>query len=336
MVKWSANSHESLESAEKELIALSGVEIEPMRIYFDVPESFSIFCLKCGDPSNPPMFLLHGYLGTSIIFYKLLKHLTSRYYVYCLDLMGMGRSSRPEFVAKTPEEAEHFFIIPLELCRDKLGVDKMVLAGHSFGGYIAGCYTESFPSRVHKLVLISSIGVPRPPGDVSPEEWSRSLNWKFRGFMKFARYLMKKNITPASILRKFGPFSGRLIRGYLKRRWSGVPEEDLEHLKVYLEQVNLYPGSGEFALAQLFVEGAFAIKPLYERIACTPTVFIYGDRDWMDPVGAEMNSKVNQCQVICEIISRSGHHMYIDNPEELGDKMIQALDRLEQPIAVTH
>ena len=58
-----------------------------------------------------------------------------------------------------------------------------------------------------------------------------------------------------------------------------MSDEELDHLEVYLEQVNLYPGSGEYALKELFVEGAFAIRPLYNRISNTPVVFVYGDRD---------------------------------------------------------
>ena len=49
----------------------------------------------------------------------------------------------------------------------------------------------------------------------------------------------------------------------------------------------------------------------------------------MDPVGAEMNSRHNSCAVLCEIISNSGHHMYVDNPTELAEKLISALNRLK-------
>ena len=330
MVKWSQLSHERLEEAENSLIQLSGVPMDPMRIYLDDPESYSIFCLKCGSPSNPPLILLHGYLGTSIIFYKILKELSQHYMVYCLDLMGMGRSSRPHFAAETREEAELFFIEPLEQCREKLGLEKIVLAGHSFGGYVAGCYTESYSSRVSKLVLISSIGVPTPPNGLTPKKWSKTIDWKFRLFMRFAKYMMKKDITPASILRMLGPFSEGLVRKYMVRRWNNVPVEELNHLEAYVEQVNLYPGSGEFAFKDLFAEGGFALKPLHDRITNTPVVFIYGDRDWMDPEGAVMNSKHNRCEVIREIISESGHHMYIENPSELVQKMVAALGRLRE------
>ena len=37
----------------------------------------------------------------------------------------------------------------------------MVLAGHSFGGYIAGCYAQKYSSRVVFLYMISPVGVGR-------------------------------------------------------------------------------------------------------------------------------------------------------------------------------
>lgn len=313
-----------LEDAEKELIELSGVPIESERIYMENLDGYSIFCLKFVQEGKPPLVILHGYCGTSIIFYKMFKHMSEHYSIYCLDLMGMGRSSRPNFTAKGREETELFFVIPIEVCRAKLGIEKMTLMGHSFGGYIAGCYTENFPERVEKLVLMSSIGIPHPP-DGDPKEWAKKLNWKFRTIVKLARYLMKKDFTPPSILRKLGSFGKRFVRKYLKKRWKTIPDNELDHLETYLFQVNTYPGSGEFALKELFVEGGFAIKPLCERITKTPTVYIYGDRDWMDPIGAVMNAELNECKVISETISRSGHHMYIDNPTELSEKLIQAL-----------
>ena len=321
--------NDALEAAERELIRMSGVPFESERIYLEESEGFSVFCLKYVQIDKPPLVLIHGYLGTSIIFYKLFQSLAKEFSVYCLDLMGMGRSSRPEFSAKGREETELFFVLPIEVCRVKLGLNKMILAGHSFGGYISGCYAEHFPEHVEKLVLISSIGIPHPPGGCA-KEWAKSLNWKFRTFMRLGRYLIKKNVTPAAVLRKLGSYGTRFVRKYLKRRWRTIPDNELEHLEKYLYIVNTYPGSGEFALKELFVEGGFALKPLCERIKQTPTVFVYGDRDWMDPEGANMNSNYNQCKVVREFISKSGHHMYIDNPEELVSKLISALNELDE------
>lgn len=324
-----AKLDEELEEAERELIKMSGVPFESERIYLEESEGFSVFCLKYVQSDKPPFVLIHGYLGTSIIFYKLFQSLAKDFSVYCLDLMGMGRSSRPEFTAKGREETELFFVLPIEVCRIKLGINKMTLAGHSFGGYISGCYTEHFPENVEKLILISSIGIPNPPGGCA-KEWSKSLSWKFRTLIKIARYFIKKNVTPAAVLRKLGKFGTRFVRKYLKKRWRTIPDDELVHLEKYLHTVNTYPGSGEYALKELFVEGGFAVKPLCERIKQTPTVYVYGDRDWMDPEGGNMNSNYNQCKVVTEFISKSGHHMYIDNPEELVSKLIRALKELDE------
>ena len=45
---------------------------------------------------------------------------------------------------------------------------------------------------------------------------------------------------------------------------------------------------------------------------------------------AASDAEENNCTVITETISNSGHHMYVDNPKELADKMIDTLRRLKQ------
>lgn len=39
-------------------------------------------------------------------------------------------------------------------------VDKMVLCGHSLGGYLSVCYAEKYPQRIDKLVLASPVRFP--------------------------------------------------------------------------------------------------------------------------------------------------------------------------------
>ena len=43
--------------------------------------------------------LVHGYGGSGLIFYKIIKALASHFDVYLLDIIGMGASSRPKFEA---------------------------------------------------------------------------------------------------------------------------------------------------------------------------------------------------------------------------------------------
>ena len=86
----------------------------------------------------------------------------------------MGLSSRPSShllssPAKAPvparvARAEHFFISSLESWRQSVGVDKLVLVGHSLGGYLASAYAVRYPNNVSGLVLVSPAGIPHGEG----------------------------------------------------------------------------------------------------------------------------------------------------------------------------
>lgn len=73
-----------------------------------------MFYTDCGEQNDEVLIMIHGLCGTSLLFYKILKRLTQKYHVICIDIMGMGRCSRPKFCAKTRQEAEDFFTDAVE------------------------------------------------------------------------------------------------------------------------------------------------------------------------------------------------------------------------------
>ena len=75
-------------------------------------------------------------------------------------------AGRPPFPAKTREDAEEFFLSGLQRWRETMQVDKMILVGHSLGGYLAASYALQYPQHVQHLVLVCPAGVvsPVPPG----------------------------------------------------------------------------------------------------------------------------------------------------------------------------
>ena len=80
-------------------------------------------------------------------------------------------------------------------------------------------------------------------------------------------------------------------------------------------------GSGEFALAAILSPGAFARRPLFRRLAGLkmPTVFIYGEQDWMDYRAAEKAKQFMNVPTKVIRIPEGGHHMYLDNPEPFNE-----------------
>lgn len=185
MVKWSRYSPEILDASENELIRLSGIEITKRNVC--IGRATFLHCLTCGNPENPPMILLHGYCGSGLIFFKILKKLTEKYRIYIVDHLGMGRSSRPEFTANSLEAAEEFFVESLELFRQIEGIERFVLVGHSFGGYISGCYVLKYPERVEKVLYLSPVGFGHKPKEF---DFYKELegDWKLRFVQKFMMF----------------------------------------------------------------------------------------------------------------------------------------------------
>lgn len=43
-----------------------------------------------------------------------------------------------------------------------MALDKVVLVGHSMGGYLAACYALKHPEHVQHLILVCPAGIVRP------------------------------------------------------------------------------------------------------------------------------------------------------------------------------
>jgi pimeloyl-ACP methyl ester carboxylesterase len=319
---WSRFSPKKLDKLENELEEFSGIQLK--RRLVEVGSGNFMYCLNCGDPNKTPMILMHGYCGAGMIFYKILKTLSENYFLYIVDHLGMGRSSRPTFRAKSTYEAENFFVEALEELRKELKLKKFILAGHSLGGYISGCYCLRYPKRVLALLMLSPGGVAEKPVDSNhPSVWSSG--W----VNKFLLFFWLQHISLIEIMRKFGPFSGKIMKNYMRGRYE-LPNDEIDVIEEYLEQINLMPGSGEHAVHYILDFELWPYSPLCRRLPDlkVPIAFFYGDRDWMVADGGLKTKERSDGMVLIYTISNSDHHMYWDNPEELKTAMIDALKKM--------
>jgi cardiolipin-specific phospholipase len=329
MSNWCRFSPEILDRTENRLIELSGTVVTRKRISIGCGNY--LFYLVCGDESKPVMILLHGYCGSGIIFYRILKELSEHFHVFLVDMLGMGRSSRPEWTADTLEEAEDFFVESIEAFRKAVKINRFILAGHSFGGYVAGCYSLKYPEHVIQLLLLSPVGIPEKPSGFNFISSLKSRPWAFRAIWKTIAFLWVRNITPGSLLRKAGPLSGKLIKVYTDRKLITLPPEEKELIERYLEQINLLPGSGEYGLIHVLEPGAWARYPLCNRLPQLniPMAFIYGDRDWMPASGGYTVAERARVPVLVKIIKDSDHHLYWDNSKDFVKELIESVYDLE-------
>ena len=132
---------------------------------------------RIGEEADQNLVMLHGYGAGLGFFYKNFEGLSriKGWKVYALDLLGMGRSSRPPFRIHSKDrqqsitEAENWFIDALEEWRVQRKIDRFTLLGHSLGGYMAVAYALKYPGHLNKLVLASPVGIPEDPHAVNAE-----------------------------------------------------------------------------------------------------------------------------------------------------------------------
>ncbi|GAB3398704.1 alpha/beta fold hydrolase [Amycolatopsis echigonensis] len=115
--------------------------------------------------SGDPVLLIHG-SGPGVSAWAnwrlALPELAKRHRVLAPDVLGFGYTERPEAAVYDAES----WLDHLVGFLDALGLDRVSVVGNSFGGSLALRLATRCPDRVHRLVLMGSVGVhfPITPG----------------------------------------------------------------------------------------------------------------------------------------------------------------------------
>jgi pimeloyl-ACP methyl ester carboxylesterase len=97
------------------------------------------------------LVLIHGYMASSEIWELLVVRLNEKFKIITPDLPGHGSSESfsdlftMEFMAEI-----------INSILDKEEIQKISIAGHSMGGYVALAFAELFPGKTENLILINS------------------------------------------------------------------------------------------------------------------------------------------------------------------------------------
>ena len=211
-------------------------------------------------PADQNLVILHGYGAGLGFFYKNFEPLSrhSGWQLYALDLLGMGRSSRPPFKlqSKTREkqitEAEDWFIDSLEEWRIKKNIDRFTLLGHSMGGYMAVAYALKYPGRLNKLILASPVGIPEDPYAVKadmPEPADSTMANEFTQDQETESVAANGSATPRSDNNNFLNARKKAEKAQQAENPNRIPSESpaprkpLSKWLTYLWDANISPFS---------------------------------------------------------------------------------------------
>ncbi|XP_071957716.1 (Lyso)-N-acylphosphatidylethanolamine lipase-like [Antedon mediterranea] len=317
---WVRTSNEMLNKSEQQILRLLKNKYKTWFVTTKNGDKIrTIYMNNTGREDLTPIVLVHGMAGAIGLWVQNLDALSNVRPVYAFDLLGFGRSTRRKFPAYA-EDVEREFVGSIEQWREEVGLDKMILIGHSLGGFITYAYAIRYPERIKHLVPVDPWGFPERDEE-NEDTRQNSLLFRVVGTLALT-------FNPLSGLRAAGPFGQYLVsrmRPDLDRKFASVDSQNT--VTKYIYHCNAQRPSGEEAFKFLQSRIAFAQNPMIQRITqldkSVPITMLYGSKSWMDSeIGQVVKNLRNESQVTIKIVQGAGHHVYADKPDSFN-KIVQ-------------
>jgi len=150
-----------------------------------------------------PVVFLHGNPTSSYLWRNVIPHVSGAARCIAPDLIGMGRSAKPDIDYRFFEHARY-----LEAFIEALGLGDVVLVLHDWGSGLGFDWARRHADRVRGLAIMEAILMPVPSWDVFPEG-AREMFQAFRtpevGWDLIAKQnVFVEQVLPGSVVRKLG------------------------------------------------------------------------------------------------------------------------------------
>ena len=250
--------------------------------------------IRAGPDGAPPLVMLHGKTNSSTMWLDHLPVLTERHRVYLVDTVGDLNKSVPARMLRTTDDITEW----LDATLDALAIDRVAIAGLSYGAFMATTYAIARPARVERLVIMSPAGVfsAARPSWVARAIYVHMIRPRRELALRFAN----SGFMPDTVRRMSQLPYAKVVEQYL----VGVPAFKMARdamPKVYKADVL----------------GAITMPTL---------VMIGEDETVCDGPKSAARARERLPGARVELVSRSNHMMNVDQPEIVGALLKGFLD----------
>lgn len=278
----------------------------------------SIYYVQAGKPhpQRPPLLLVHGFGASTDHWRKNISQLCEDFHVFAIDLLGFGRSAKPNLEYSGDLWRDQLY----EFITEVIG-QPAVLAGNSLGGYTCLCVAAQRPDAAAGVVLLNSAGPfsqeqpnvesepiqseVQPPKQ--PDSWQKFLGdttkWIFG--QPLARFLLFQYIRQPWVIRQ------TLEKVYLDK--SAITDQLVEEIS----RPACDPGAAEVFASVFSTPQGEKVDVLLKQLTC-PLLLLWGEADpWMN--ARERSPKFRQyCPQLQEYFLRAGHCPHDEVPEQVN------------------
>jgi pimeloyl-ACP methyl ester carboxylesterase len=124
-------------------------EVDGVRVHYQ----------EAGQSDAPAMILIHGFAASNLVWSKVLLEIAENgFRVIAPDLLGYGYSDKPRQFDYTILRQAQMVVSLMK----RLGIERGVVIGSSYGGAIAATIALDHPELVEKLILIGAVTNNKP------------------------------------------------------------------------------------------------------------------------------------------------------------------------------
>ncbi|MCA2640317.1 MULTISPECIES: alpha/beta fold hydrolase [unclassified Microcystis] len=248
---------------------------------------------------KPPLLLVHGFGASTDHWRKNVSGLASEWEVWAIDLLGFGRSAKPDIVysGNLWQQQLNDFI------KEVVG-QPTVLAGNSLGGYASLCVAANHSENVRGLILLNSAG---PFSDTESNRQPNLAQKLLRSMLlqPWASYLLFLYTRQPKTIRK------TLEKVYLDR--SAITEQLIEDIR----RPSLDAGAAKVFASVFKSPRGENVDILLQKLSC-PLLMLWGEGDpWMNT--RERGAKFRQYYPsLTEYYLTAGHCPHDEIPTEVN------------------
>ncbi|MDX2231154.1 MAG: alpha/beta fold hydrolase [Leptolyngbyaceae cyanobacterium bins.349] len=265
-----------------------------------------IYYVKAGErrADRPPLLLIHGFGASTDHWRKNVAGLSQEFEVWAIDLLGFGRSAKPEwhYSGDVWRDQLHDFITEV------IG-RPAVLAGNSLGGYAALCVAAQRPQSAAGVVLINSAGpFTDMQGTTKPDPLRAVMGTVVRTLFQqdWASFLLFQYVRQRSLIRR------TLEKVYLDQ--AAVTDQLVE--EIYRPSCD--SGAPKVFASVFRTPQGEKVDVLLGQLTC-PLLMLWGEADpWIN--ARERGAKFRQYHPqLTEYYLRAGHCPHDEIPEQVNE-----------------
>lgn len=263
-----------------------------------------LFYQKFG--SGIPIIVLHGGPGLdqNYLLPQMLE-LAKDHEVIFYDQRGSGKSLETE-INSTYINFDQF-TKDLETLRNHLGLNKFVLLGHSWGGFLAMNYSVTYPEHIGALILLNTAPADFKGQQAFIDEFSKKtqpIEDQIMPLFNYQDFEKLKSSEISELYRKmfsvyfYNPKDAAVLTlnmSEVSARSGFKVMEEMANTSWFKPDINLFPQLKKLNVPTLIVHGNEDIVPLWTAQEIKEAI-----------PGAQMES-----------LEQSGHFPYIEKPKQL-------------------